>query len=647
MVEQNTVAKGNRTIIYARYSTDDQNELSIEDQFKACERWLDRTGFKCASVVKESDEGISGEVLSRPGINRVREMIRARKADLVIAEEISRFYRDRAEPFKLAGECHDHDVRLVAINDGIDTDTEGWERNLSRASDEHASANDKTSLRIKRAYHGRWQDGYAMGAVVPGYKRTPVDSERFGRTRRGPFKDQKDESWTTTIQEMFGRVARGDSLRSVADFLSRQGLPRPANSKASTWNDRGVKTLVQNPLFKGKESYRKKFNKKHYATGRHVPEHSRPEEVMFRDMPHLAHVDAMLWQQANDAIARRDLAGRHPKGPDNPSYRVPRESRSPLSNHFFCGVCGSKMIGQGRNEGGYRCSNALRGECWNRATVKRDLTHTAIFRAVGEALLGLKGVEGFLVEQVELVLAESGDVARRVTELEEQNRVAEDRIGKCGEALLASPGSEYLAGQLAEAEARRAELLGLVEAMKSQVRTRKNPPSRQQILDTIDHAVKTLADSGPDVGPLLRQLTTPIQAIPFQRIDCDLVVLRVRFHINLVALLPTEWQQLLRGADVTPHCEGASCTEATIDLFENPGPVRFAKEALLLQREGHTGEEISNRLGISRRTTYDAIKLAELMEERGVNEPYVQLNEAPASASRWRHRRQECISVVR
>ena len=47
MVEQKKRVDGNRTIIYARYSTDDQNELSIEDQFKACERWLDRTGFKC------------------------------------------------------------------------------------------------------------------------------------------------------------------------------------------------------------------------------------------------------------------------------------------------------------------------------------------------------------------------------------------------------------------------------------------------------------------------------------------------------------------------------------------------------------------------------------------------------------------------
>src|SRR5512137_1490072 len=103
-----------RVLLYARYSKEDQNPLSVEDQFKKCERWLKEQGVVAAEIFRESDEGISGEILKRPGIDRVREMIRSRKVDLVVAEEISRFFRDRAEPYKLAGECVDHAVRLVA-----------------------------------------------------------------------------------------------------------------------------------------------------------------------------------------------------------------------------------------------------------------------------------------------------------------------------------------------------------------------------------------------------------------------------------------------------------------------------------------------------------------------------------------------------
>lgn len=547
MVEERKKSDGVRVVAYARYSTEEQNQLSIPDQFKACARGLERKGIKVAQVVYESDEGISGEVLNRAGIDRVREMVRSRRVDLVVAEEVSRFYRNRSEPHRLAGECIDHDVRLITINDQIDTNTPGWERNLSQAADEHASANDKTSLRIKRAYEGRWQDGYAMGPVVPGYVRVAVDPVRSNRTRRGPFVDQKDEKWTAVIKEMFERVARGDPLRSVAEFLSQKGLPPRVNCRATAWNDRGVKALIQNPLFKGQERYRKTFNQKHYASGRHVPRHSHPDDVMLRDMPHLAHVDAVLWGEANDAITRRDRARHHPKGADNPSFRVPRESRNPMSNHLFCSVCGGKMIGQGRDGGGYRCGNAFRGDCWNRATVSREPTHVAIFRAVTNALLGLTGAVDVLVEQVQSLHAEEGDVARKVSELEKQIRVTEQRVRDCGEALLGSPRSEFLSGQLAAAEKCKTELVIQLEALKAQSQLTANPPSRQEILDAIDAAVETLAGAGRDAGLLLRQLTTPIQAVPVQRIDCDLVCLRAKFRINLVSLLPSEWHALSEG----------------------------------------------------------------------------------------------------
>lgn len=635
-----------RVVSYARYSCEDQNQLSVPDQFKRIGRHLEEQGIKPVQIFYESDEEMSGELLSRPGIDRVREMVRSRKVDLVVVEEISRLFRDRGEPHKFAGECVDHGVRLVAINDQFDTNNPGWQRDLSRAADEHASANDKTSMRIKRAYEGRWQDGYAMGPLVPGYKRRPVDAIRFERTRRGPFTDKKDERWTPTLKEMFDRVARGDPLRSVAEFLEREGLPKPVNRKTARWNERGVKSLVQNPIFKGQERYRRTFNKKHHASGRHIPEQSQPEQIMFRDMPHLAHVDALVWRQANDAISRRDRARNHPKGADNPNFRIPRESRSLLSNHFYCSVCGGKMIGQGRDGGGYRCAKALRGTCWNRATVSRGLTHTAILRAVTEALLGLTGVVDALVEQVQLLHAKDGDVARKLAELEQQITAADQRVGHCGEALLANPRSEFLSAKLTEAETRKAELVGQCETLKAQTQMSANPPSRQGVLDAIDLALQELADAGPEVGLLVRQLTTPVQAIPFQRIDCSLVVLRARFQVNLVAMLPSHCQQLIRGTEVDVSEVGGVTKEMTIDLFENPGPVKFAKEALSLHHEGCPDQEISKRLGTTRRTTYDAIRLAKLMEQRGVEEPYVRLIQMPASASRWRQRHNDDASLV-
>ena len=100
-------------------------------------------------------------------------------------------------------------------------------------------------------------------------------------------------------------------------------------------------------------------------------------------------------------------------------------------------------------------------------------------------------------------------------------------------------------------------------------------------------------------------------------------------------MLPDQWQVLLRGTEVALVANQVLTEEITLDLFEHPGPVKYAKEALSLRRQAIRVEEIARRLGTTPRTTYDAIKLAEMMEERGLLDPYMELSEPPVKASRW------------
>ena len=67
-----------RVLIYARYSTDEQKRLSIAAQFSYCRKLLFKWGITDAVIEEISDEGISGEVVNRPGINRVKMGVKAR-----------------------------------------------------------------------------------------------------------------------------------------------------------------------------------------------------------------------------------------------------------------------------------------------------------------------------------------------------------------------------------------------------------------------------------------------------------------------------------------------------------------------------------------------------------------------------------------
>jgi DNA invertase Pin-like site-specific DNA recombinase len=82
-----------RVCFYARFSTDEQNPLSISDQFASCERNLKDAGVTEYEVDRFSDEGESGEILSRPGIDEVRRGIEKGRWDLLIVEESSRLFR--------------------------------------------------------------------------------------------------------------------------------------------------------------------------------------------------------------------------------------------------------------------------------------------------------------------------------------------------------------------------------------------------------------------------------------------------------------------------------------------------------------------------------------------------------------------------
>ncbi len=184
-----------KVLIYARFSTDDQNPRSTDDQVLLCRRWMQKNGYAEAEIVVKTDEGISGEHIHRPGIDEVIELIKSGDFVLLIGEDVSRFWRNPHEPGRLAGLCCDHDTRFVTINDHVDTENSTWEDDVDRAAAHHTKCNRDTSDRIKRAADARFENGYAMSHLRPGYKRKPVDPVEYDRTRKGPFVDEKDEKW--------------------------------------------------------------------------------------------------------------------------------------------------------------------------------------------------------------------------------------------------------------------------------------------------------------------------------------------------------------------------------------------------------------------------------------------------------------------
>jgi site-specific DNA recombinase len=105
-----------RVVLYARYSSDQQQDASIEDQLHVCRARAEREGWTVVSTF--ADHAISGATNQRPEFRRLTKDLQAGLFDMAMAEAIDRFSRDLeyiAAFYKL---CVFHQVRIHTVADG-------------------------------------------------------------------------------------------------------------------------------------------------------------------------------------------------------------------------------------------------------------------------------------------------------------------------------------------------------------------------------------------------------------------------------------------------------------------------------------------------------------------------------------------------
>src|SRR5215472_1398230 len=113
-----------RCAIYARYSTDKQNPLSIDDQVRKCREFGQRQGWDVLDGHIYADEAITGASDERTGLQRLIEAANAHAFGVVLVDDTSRLSRKLADSLRIFEQLRFADVRLIFVSQGIDTDSE-------------------------------------------------------------------------------------------------------------------------------------------------------------------------------------------------------------------------------------------------------------------------------------------------------------------------------------------------------------------------------------------------------------------------------------------------------------------------------------------------------------------------------------------
>jgi len=631
-----------RVVIYARYSTSEQDGSSIAAQVRFCKEFLEALGVE-AEITVLSDEEMSGELRDRPGINEVRAGIDAKRWDLLLSEDSSRLFRNHSACFELVETAYDNDIRVICINDFVDTAEPDWDARLNEAQRHHCEANRFTRHRIARSKRELWESGAAVGHLLPGYRRKPTIPATEKEPEKGPFFDEIDPEEEKRIFEAYERAARNDPPWLCAQWASESGLRKCGSVKSKEYTEKNFIALIRRTIYRGVETHRVKITKKKLRTGKKRVVRNNPEEIWTRQMPHLREVPDWLWFKANEAISNRRRCKNNPQGPDHPLYGTTRDSRGPLADIFICDICKEKMYKEGRIEGGYRCKNAKNCDCWNKATSLYELTHKQISKAICGQLLAVGNSFEALVELVSTTSHDDTPLRNQLQELQRQEQNVWERCQKLAKAIESTDAPpETLVQMLQEREAELRRIRCQMEELTTKLNEKRPPPTREELERSIREASEKLLTMDREAGVILRKLIDgKILAVPYQQFGSAKVVLRAHFRLQLAKILPDDLHASLIQGREAPCGELLPPIDMVVDLFEPTDVPAHAVRAWELAKQGSTLIQIGSELGLSKRVAHLAKQMGKAMEEANVTDPYVRLTKAPEQASRWRFNRKK------
>lgn len=190
-----------------------------------------------------SDAAISGELRNRPGIDYVREGIARRKWELIVAEDSSRIFRNLLFCLELVSAAVDKKIRIICINDDVDTAEPGWKERLQEAQKHHCQDNKYTRNRLERTIEDLWEDGAAVGHLRSGYDRIPSVPATAREPAEGPFFDKISKKWKPKCQVARAiRMGQAMEAAGISDpYIRLTSLPETV----SRWRTEGRRKKPQ------------------------------------------------------------------------------------------------------------------------------------------------------------------------------------------------------------------------------------------------------------------------------------------------------------------------------------------------------------------------------------------------------------------
>ena len=522
--------------LYERLSRDDNLEgesYSIGNQKKLLAKVAKEKGY--TNLVHFLDDGISGVTMDRPGFVEMIRQLEQGKAAAVFVKDLSRLGRNYIEVGRLTEEFFpDHDIRLVAVSDNIDTaEGENELAPIRNLFNEWYARDISKKRRISNKIKGN--AGEPMGQPPYGYIKDPNDSKHW----------IVDDEAAQVVRRVYSMTLEGFGTEQIATQLEKdgvltpraywltKGIKRPGKGKQqppTKWNSSTITKILSLQEYCGDILNFKTYSKS-YKNKKRI-DNDRENWVVFQDV-HEAIIERAVYEQVQQKRGkirkRRTNNGEH----------------NMFSGLLVCADCGSNLhfhFNQGNPEIKYfNCSNykGNRGTCTSTHYVRVDFLEEVV---LGEIRRLTKFASLYEDEFVKAVIGHSQQAEQTDRKLKEKElrtllardeeldglfeRIYEDNVsGKLSDDRFAKMSRRY--------EDEQKELSEKIKKLRSEI---EKQSSRSMTMDMFIGLVRKYTRARKLTPRMLNELIEKIEVFNAEKI-VGVWEQRLRIHYNCVGTI--------------------------------------------------------------------------------------------------------------
>ena len=437
------------TALYERLSRDDfgkdddqqRESNSISNQKAMLEEFAARQGF--TNIVHFTDDGISGTCFDRPGFLAMMKEVEAGNVEYLCIKDMSRMGRDYLKVGQIMEILRQRGVRLIAINDGVDSARGDDDFTPFRNIMNEYYARD-TSRKIRSTFQSKGKSGkHLTGTVIYGYLWNEARDQWL-----------VDPEAADVVKRIFAMTIEGYGPYQIASKLKEEKVLIPSAylaqhgegvNKNKTfkdvygWGSSTICNLLEKREYLGHTinfKTRKHFKdkKSHY-----VPE----DEWTIFENTHEAIID----QQTFDLVQKiRGNVRRYPDG---------WGEAAPLTGLLYCADCGGKMYVHRTNNGKrisqYTCSQYSKVPVGKLCTTQHRINEDVVLSLVSEMLKAI--AEYAKHDRAEFVrVVQEAQSSQQTTEVRKQRTrlaTAKQRVSEL-EVLLCKIYEDNILGKLSD-----------------------------------------------------------------------------------------------------------------------------------------------------------------------------------------------------